>query len=414
MQTKHSSSARRYYRRSTAGKAGVPLALVVIALVFLFGAWNMGYIDRWLYESSLEKAGQASSTASPNEGESSTTSPYYVYSQLDETDQKKYRIVLEALETREGQPYPSDGMEDLNRIFQCVQADHPELFYVDGVSMETVTNRGNGLVERVTITGRFAYTREDTEVIAAQINAAADICLAGVPIEGGDYAKSKYLYEWLAKNVVYDHATADTVLSANEEDSAHRTSQTIEGVFIRGEAVCGGYAGAYQLLLQKLGIPCVCVTGYGYGAPHAWCMVFLDGAYYHVDPTWADPQAIDDRQELGYVNYDYLNLTTEDVLRTHEITSFYDLPDCVEMADNYYVHEDLMFYSADEYRFGTLAADAMTRGTPLQVRFMEEADYYQIRDNFVANGRLGSYLPRGRSYQYSFTDANRSIVILSR
>ena len=390
------------------------MVLLIIAIVALIGAWNLGYIDRWLYESSLERAGEASSAASLDSEENGAIEPYYVYSQLDEVDKKKYRIVLAALETREGQPYPSDGMDDLNRIFQCVQADHPELFYVDGVSMETVTNRGTGLVERVTILGRFAYTPEDTQVIAAQIDAATDVCLAGVPYEGDDYAKSKYLYEWLAENVVYDHDIANAVLSSGGENFGHSTSQTVEGALIRGQAVCGGYASAYQLLLQKLGIQCACVTGYGNGAPHAWCLALLDGAYYHIDPTWADPQATGDRQELGFVSYDYLNITTEDVLRTHEITSPFELPDCVQMKDNYYVREDLMFYSADEYRLGTLAADAMIRGTSLQVRFMAEADYYQIRDNFIANGRLGSYLPRGRSYQYSFSDANRSIFLLSR
>lgn len=412
MQTESPSSARCLFQRGQTGKAGVFFVLLIALIAALVAAWQLGFIDRWLYESSLERAGEATDADYVEGVDSSSSDFYYVYSQLDEADKKKYRLVLAALETREDQPYPADGMDDLNRIFQCVQADHPELFYVDGVSMETITNRGTGVVERVTIRGRFAYTPEDAEVIAAQIDAAAALCLTGAPTEGDDYALAKYLYEWLANNIVYDHETAGTVLSTAEGDVVHRPSQTVEGALIRNQAVCGGYATAFQLLLHKLGIQCACVTGYGNGMPHAWCLALLDGAYYYVDPTWADPQAINARQELGYVNYDYLNITTADLLRTHEITSLCALPDCVETADNYYVREDLLFYSADEYRLGTLAADATIARAPLQVRFVEEADYLQIRDYFVANGRIGSYLPRGRSYQYSFSDADYSIVLL--
>ena len=164
--------------------------MAAVALVVLVVLWGTGYLDRIVYESALQRAGE--STVSTSVEEKAEQAPlHYAYSQLNDEDQKKYRIVLAALETREDQPYPNDDIDDLDRIHQCVQADHPELFYVDGVSMETVTNQGSGLVERVSVRGRFAYSEEDAQAVAAQVESAATRCLEGLPDGADDYTVSK-------------------------------------------------------------------------------------------------------------------------------------------------------------------------------------------------------------------------------
>lgn len=407
-------------RKKGGGKWGCLTVLIVIAVTAVMVVWYLGYIDRWLFEASLEKAGNdTASIAESHSGESaaapsenSQKQEYYAYASLGEDDKKKYRLVLAALETREEQPYPTDDMDDLERIFQCVQADHPELFYVEGMSMETIKNKGSGLVERVAVSGRFAYSEEEVQAISERIDAAAESCLAGLPEGADDYGKAKYLYEWLASNIVYDRATAAASGSVPSDSAEHNTSQSIEGALLNGSAVCSGYAGAFQLLMQRLGFTCCYVMGTGNGELHAWCLVMLDGEYYYVDPTWADPQSEGENQELGYVNYDYLNIMTADLNKSHVISCPFELPECTAVADNYYVREGLLFDSEDELRLGTLAGEAAVAGVPLQVRFSNEDAYRWIKDNFVGNGRIGSYLP-APVFRYSCSDVNCSIVIIS-
>ncbi len=62
---------------------------------------------------------------------------------------------------------------------------------------------------------------------------------------------------------------------------------TIDGIFINRQAVCQGYAEAYKLLLDKVGVYNFVVTSKAIN--HAWNILRIDGQYYHVDVTWDDP-----------------------------------------------------------------------------------------------------------------------------
>ena len=106
----------------------------------------------------------------------------------------------------------------------------------------------------------------------------------------------------------YTFATAVVYLMAQKIDYAYNNSgepetalwaHTIIGVFDEQyhEAVCEGYAKAYQLLMNYLGVPNVYVVGDASGNTgdssetvlHAWNLVQMeDGAYYWADPTWTD------------------------------------------------------------------------------------------------------------------------------
>ena len=50
-------------------------------------------------------------------------------------------------------------------------------------------------------------------------------------------------------------------------------------------AICGGYALAYQMLLDLAGIESYTVSGKLYNEYHMWNCVRIDGAYYYCDAT---------------------------------------------------------------------------------------------------------------------------------
>ncbi|MBR3269204.1 MAG: hypothetical protein IKI58_10855 [Oscillospiraceae bacterium] len=54
------------------------------------------------------------------------------------------------------------------------------------------------------------------------------------------------------------------------------------------KAECGGYAAAFALLAEAVSLPCITVSGTAGGVPHAWNLVELDGAWYHIDCAWDD------------------------------------------------------------------------------------------------------------------------------
>ncbi len=65
------------------------------------------------------------------------------------------------------------------------------------------------------------------------------------------------------------------------------------GAWIGKQAVCDGYAEAFALLMETAGIPVKIVTGSARDGgsppePHAWNLVQLAGAWYHIDCTWDD------------------------------------------------------------------------------------------------------------------------------
>ena len=59
------------------------------------------------------------------------------------------------------------------------------------------------------------------------------------------------------------------------------------------QAVCSGYARAYNDLLSRVGIEAEYVYGYvgkaSMETAHAWSLVTIDGIKYHVDVTFDDP-----------------------------------------------------------------------------------------------------------------------------
>ncbi len=95
-----------------------------------------------------------------------------------------------------------------------------------------------------------------------------------------DLEKAKALAEWLCRNVDYDNSG-----KKNSEEEA----------FVDGLTACQGYAEAYNVLMNRAGIYCCVVHGRTYprkkskkNISHAWNIVYIDGAWYHVDVTWMD------------------------------------------------------------------------------------------------------------------------------
>ena len=162
--------------------------------------------------------------------------------------------------------------EVLPRVYQCVINDHPEFFYLNGYTYTQYTR--NEEVQYITFSGRYIY--DATEVARRQKVIDAEVEKRVGALTGYDeYETVKLVYEDLILSTDYSMDSAD--------------NQNICSVFLDKRSVCNGYAKAAQYLLNDLGISCIIVNGTTNGDSHAWNIVEVDGAYYHMDTTWGDP-----------------------------------------------------------------------------------------------------------------------------
>ncbi len=106
--------------------------------------------------------------------------------------------------------------------------------------------------------------------------------------------KVKYVHDYLIANVSYDTSL---------------NSRTLYDALVNGSAVCEGYTKAFQFIMNNLGIECKTVTSKAMN--HAWNVVVIDGAEYHVDVTWDDP-IINGQNNNTTAYYDYFMKTVSD------------------------------------------------------------------------------------------------------
>lgn len=176
----------------------------------------------------------------------------YCYQCLDEPRKQWYRDIQRIIAGLEQeQALSAESLEaglteeDIDHIFCCVLADHPEYFYVDGYRY-TKYSRMDKLV-KIDFSGSYIYDAQECAVRWNQIQEKAEELLEQAPTGEDDYEKVRYVYETLIRNTDY-------VLDAPD-------SQNLYSVLVSGESVCQGYAKATQYLLNHLGIPCVLVQG---------------------------------------------------------------------------------------------------------------------------------------------------------
>ena len=291
--------------------------------------------------------------------------------------------------------------EDIDKVFQCVLNDHPELFYVDGYSYMKYS-RGNKLVS-IKFSGTYTCDAETVRERAAQINRAADAVLSGISGETDQYTKVKYVYDMVIKNTEYDYNAPD--------------NQNIYSVFVNKRSVCQGYAKSVQFLLNRLGIESTLVLGMvNTGEGHAWNLVKIDGSYYYLDATWGDASYNMDTnggqgQSMPEINYDYLNVTTDELLKTHTIDNCVAMPACVSMDANYYCREGAYFTAYNPEQMKQLIDRAVSLGkSDITIKCADDSCYNNVIDQLIGQQKIFDFLGSGNSIAYSQNDKQRSLT----
>ena len=311
------------------------------------------------------------------------------------------RTILEQMDNREALLYAYDqlvyGCEALSSridishrthqlnsdeatvVWEVVASDYPLFFWLaNGVSLRST----NGIVTSYGLSVPADAAAQMTALDARVAELTADLT------DKSDYEKSLLLHDRVAGAVTYQYTAND---------------QTVIGSLLEGKSVCAGYARAYQLLLQEVGIPCFYVTGQSHGQGHAWNLVQLDGEWYYTDVTWDDQ---DDNG--GDIYYAYFNMTYEQMRAEHTPEEFAEyLPRTTATAANYHVRHDTQL----ELPNGEIIATLYEAGLPIRLYMTGDINAFFAEVNNALSDAADRVACIGSGFSCNMTYLGREIII---
>ena len=252
----------------------------------------------------------------------------YYFKQLTEEEQRVYRELLKGIRAREKEFYLTISDDDsIDRSYHAVLKDHPEIFWVH--NREKIYKTTYSDSDYCVFTPGYTYTDSEIDEIQTAMEQSFQEVRALIPEDAGDYEKVR---------IVYTDGIDHTQYQTGEDD------QSIAGVFWKKSAVCAGYAGAVQYLLERLDIPCIYVDGSTKGSTegHAWDIVKIGQEYYYVDATNGDqPDFLNgdaaQLEEHKTIIYDYLCPFPEEYEKTYTPSEELTVPACTAKDLDFYV-----------------------------------------------------------------------------
>lgn len=170
--------------------------------------------------------------------------------------------------------------------------------FIDGhFSERNITYTYNKLSAKIDVSQTYLITYEQ----ALQVEATVEQLIATQAAHlTSDYDKVKFVNDYIVQNTVYSEQTLASPHSAYT-------------ALAERKAVCQGYALLAQMMLTKLGVDAYYVVGEAGGIGHAWNLVNVNGAWYHLDTTWNDPLPDRGRE----VQYTYFLVSDQQLGKDH-------------------------------------------------------------------------------------------------
>ena len=193
--------------------------------------------------------------------------------------------------------YPQVSTEALREYMQLA-LEQVKLYCEQSYNMITTTYTLQG-----DVTFTFSAVGVPSEKILAYRNSTMEAAISvhdqlwangTITADMTEYEKALAYYTWVCENCTYDEGAGDDSIS-----------HIPYSLFNLGTAVCDGYTGAYNLLLQLEGIQCSALPC----EAHIWTVATLDGKEVHIDTTWGDA--------LDEISYDFFAMTPEESWAHH-------------------------------------------------------------------------------------------------
>lgn len=269
------------------------------------------------------------------------------YNLLNENQKKMYAAVVYAVKDLNNEVtvdnYSGEDIEkiseDAKTVMSAFFADHPEVFYLK-LSYKISLSKSI-LNEKIKI--ELSYIINDKNELDSKINQIDDIINSYIADldNKSNFEKEVIIHDALALDTKYYNEITDI---AKVPEQYH----TIYGTFIEKKAVCDGFAKAMQILLDRVGIENIFVTGMIGEVPHAWNMVKFDNDWYHLDLT-SDKYIKEPDGSTKTVVHTYFNVTDDFIQKSHIIDNKDKNPIANTNTYNYYVKTDSYIATTDDF-----------------------------------------------------------------
>ena len=223
---------------------------------------------------------------------------------------------------------------DMQAAADAFKHDHPEVFWIRSPKTYSFTissvpdteqtgddGKTRGVFQIVSATYKPVETFAGAGSLISSYQAGVQAAVAKVRemadswntegVETGSTAYQALLVraadEYLCSRLFYDHAVLNTAVSVSAAENSGSQSVACNDAYriytsaaaFLGETdhltmgvVCEGYAKAFKVLCDQLGVPAVCVSGLSdksrTGSGHMWNLAQIGGSWYLVDVTWDD------------------------------------------------------------------------------------------------------------------------------
>lgn len=279
---------------------------------------------------------------------------------------------------------------ELEAVVDAVWRDYPEYFWITGAWSASNFSDSKGF--GYTFTLDYSYSAEEAREHSAFVETTIQPVLNALQ-DKTDYEKVKGVYEYLIEHTAYDYDYHGMSLYELLHD---------------GKAVCEGYARATQLLLNRLDVEALLVTGEAGDNRecHAWNIVKIDGEYYQLDTTWGDP--LGEEQTMTYY---YLNLTDNECFEDHWPDDPSQYPSCNATRYNYFRYEGYYLEWFDQGKLAEWVQQDGDQWNKIRFRCADESLYRQVRTWLFDDGRIWELCPDMREYYYSYNDGLLALEI---
>lgn len=171
---------------------------------------------------------------------------------------------------------------------------------ISGTSKKAKWSTNKPKVATVSNKGKITAVGQGTATITAKVGKKTYKCKVLVyQASSGNAKLDKKVKAIIQKEIKANMSDAEKVKAIHDYIITHCEYDTADkgkignwnkayGALLNGKAVCGGYAEAFQLCMEAIGIPSQIILGYA-TEYHAWNLVQVNGNWYHIDLTFDDP-----------------------------------------------------------------------------------------------------------------------------
>ncbi|MDO4976618.1 MAG: PrsW family glutamic-type intramembrane protease [Eubacteriales bacterium] len=280
--------------------------------------------------------------------------------------------------------------------------ENPKYYWVDGGAINASYRGLDSYTMTLTISN-YSYWNQTLDKKAAKqkLNKAVKKIVKEAKKKKSKIEQIEYVHDYISNNCIYDH---DRLASCKQSihDPFDELIYSAYGCLVQKRAVCAGYAKAFQLIMQELGIKCDYVKGVA-GKPgdmgaHGWNCVQLAGDKYWVDVTWDD---LDTDGKNKDASHTYCMKTTSSMSKDHKAKDNYTnmkQPTAKGTKFNYFKWHK---YVLDDYTPDKLDNLLAKQKKPLkEVHFATAAAYKKAVKSIQNGGFSASKSLDGSRYWY--------------